>query len=361
MQWLCLVRFRAVLSADSRSWDIRRRQAAAIRGRRRGVVGCGVELGVAHGPASRRYWAAHTAPPALSLFVPVATRPRLETTALERAPDDAQRKREVVPVTVSVELSCRKDRLCIHSLREMLAVPASESPEIEEKLGILGEEQLLAIATYFFEVTSQTKRDARIDVRRRPLADNEPNQVPHYNQHRKREIDANGRSLEVNASRSSDHSWITEHSIYLVECLGMNLRIGIDKCEDLASSHARSAISCRTDDALFDRDNETAAIGGNLSGCVGRAIVSDDDLDGIGTTAIPFACSIDGVEKTREVVLLIKGRNDNRKASQTGLHVASLSAMLCGGRTPHAWPRSALPEVLQPEPTNAGASAAAKS
>ena len=73
------------------------------------------------------------------------------------------------------------------------------------------------------------------------------------------------------------------------------------------------AIPGGANDALGDGGDAAAARGGDQRRRISRAVVGDDDLDGVGAVREPCAGGVNGIEQPRQQPLLVEGRDDERE------------------------------------------------
>jgi len=88
----------------------------------------------------------------------------------------------------------------------------------------------------------------------------------------------------------------------------MDPRVGVHERQDIAAGGARAGIARLGDVVRSHCDGQAAARPRDLGGRIRGTIVSDDDLDGFGPAGIGPPGAIDGIEKARQIRLLVAGR-----------------------------------------------------
>src|SRR5437588_779269 len=150
-----------------------------------------------------------------------------------------ERREEVVPLAVLVELSRRKDRRRAAAPRQMLTAPASQATQIDEQLNIFREQAVFSIAADLLEVLAAHEYDAGVDVQPRQLRQhNRSHDASDRDEHRKRQESARRSLVETKSCGSADDP-IGEDTIDFVERVGMNDRIGVDEREGVALGDRR--------------------------------------------------------------------------------------------------------------------------
>jgi hypothetical protein len=90
----------------------------------------------------------------------------------------------------------------------------------------------------------------------------------------------------------------------------VDLRIGVDKSEDLTICNPRATIPRSCDGALLCVNDAAATCSRKVRSTVRRPIVHHDNLDLIGSCLVSLAGRVDAVEQQRKVEFFIERRYD---------------------------------------------------